>query len=90
MRIILRRLTFGSSLPVLEYPHLAICMPTHIEVRDVQNGKVVQVVRGVGFRCLFEDNQPSRSSSGGKNPNVIVSGSRVTSLQRGTLSDETV
>ncbi|KAG9112166.1 RHO1 GDP-GTP exchange protein 2, partial [Ceratobasidium sp. 392] len=59
----------------------------HIEVRDVQYGNAVQVIRGDNFRRVFEDNEPSKGSTGtspeGNQPIVMVSNSQVVLLRRG-------
>ncbi|KAG9085462.1 RHO1 GDP-GTP exchange protein 2 [Ceratobasidium sp. UAMH 11750] len=74
------------------YPYLVICLPKYVEVRDVRDGKAVQVIQGDNFRCLIEDSTPSKSSTGaypgeGK-PVVMVSDSQVVLLQRGSSPRE--
>ncbi len=83
--------TLSGDLPIIipaafNYPYLVICLPKHIEVRDVRQGKAVQVIQGDNFRCLFEDNEPSKTPSGTypreNKPVVMVSDSQVVLLQR--------
>ncbi|KAG8740553.1 40S ribosomal protein S4 [Ceratobasidium sp. 414] len=81
-----------SNSFAFNYPYLVICLPKHIEVRDVRDGKAVQVIQGDNFRCLFENNEPSKPSLGvypGENkPMVMVSDSQVVLLQSRSPSRE--
>ncbi|KAG9100368.1 RHO1 GDP-GTP exchange protein 2 [Ceratobasidium sp. 370] len=76
----------------LNYPYLVIFLPKYVEVRDVRDGKAVQVIQGDNFRCLLEDNQPPKTPSGtypGEDkPVVMVSDSKIVLLKRGSPSQE--
>ncbi|KAG8740547.1 RHO1 GDP-GTP exchange protein 2 [Ceratobasidium sp. 414] len=41
----------------LHYPYLMAFDPTFVEIRQVEDGALVQVIRGNNLRCLFADTQ---------------------------------
>ncbi|CAE6431848.1 unnamed protein product [Rhizoctonia solani] len=47
----------------LHYPYVMAFDPTFIEIRHVEDGSLVQVVRGSNLRLLFADTQPSVMNS---------------------------
>ncbi|KAG9073620.1 RHO1 GDP-GTP exchange protein 2 [Ceratobasidium sp. UAMH 11750] len=47
----------------LHYPYVMAFDPTFIEIRHVEDGALVQVIRGNNLRCLFADTQPSVTNS---------------------------
>lgn len=49
--------------------------PTFIEIRHVEDGGLVQVIRGNNLRCLFADTQPSIMNSSASSSSSIRSGS---------------
>ncbi|QRV74343.1 Rho guanine nucleotide exchange factor [Ceratobasidium sp. AG-Ba] len=47
----------------LHYPYVMAFDPTFVEIRHVDDGALVQVIRGNNIRCLFADTQPSVTNS---------------------------
>ncbi|CAE6475401.1 unnamed protein product [Rhizoctonia solani] len=47
----------------LHYPYVMAFDPTFIEIRHVEDGALVQVIRGSNLRLLFADTQPSVMNS---------------------------
>ncbi|CUA74621.1 Rho1 guanine nucleotide exchange factor 1 [Schizosaccharomyces pombe 972h-] [Rhizoctonia solani] len=47
----------------LHYPYVMAFDPTFIEIRHVEDGSLVQVIRGSNLRLLFADTQPSVMNS---------------------------
>ncbi|KAF8603877.1 CNH-domain-containing protein [Ceratobasidium sp. AG-I] len=54
----------------LHYPYVMAFDPTFIEIRHVEDGGLVQVIRGNNLRCLFADTQPSVMNSSAMNSSV--------------------
>jgi hypothetical protein len=48
--------------------------PTFVEIRHVEDGSLVQVIRGNNLRCLFADTQPSVMNSSASSSSSIRSG----------------
>lgn len=72
-----------------DWPYLVILLPQYAEIRDVRNGKSMQIIRGVNFRRLREDNSPSKQPSGTLSkrswPIVMASDSQIVLFQRAML-----
>ncbi|CCO29198.1 Rho1 guanine nucleotide exchange factor 1 [Rhizoctonia solani AG-1 IB] len=63
----------------LRYPYVMAFDPTFIEIRHVENGALVQVIRGNNLRLLFADTQPSVTNSNSNSNVSSASSVRTTS-----------
>jgi RHO1 GDP-GTP exchange protein 1/2 len=43
----------------LQYPYVLAFEPSFVEIRHVESGQLVQVIKGIDLRCLFADTPPS-------------------------------
>jgi len=43
----------------LHYPYVLAFEPTFIEVRDVESGRLMQIIQGNNLRCIFAEAPPS-------------------------------
>lgn len=64
-----------ARVTALHYPYVMAFDPTFIEIRLVDDGTLVQVIRGNNLRCLFADTQPSVMNSSVSSSSSIRSGS---------------